>query len=102
MRVAVFSAKGYDREHINRANRAYEDGCTHTFAFFEAHLEETTVVLAHGFDAVCVFVNDRLSRSVLESLRESGVRLIALRCAGFNNVDLAAAKELGLLVARVP
>ncbi len=68
----------------------------------EAHLDRHTVKLADGFDAVCVFVNDQLDRPVLEQLARGGVKLIALRCAGFNNVDLAAAEDLGLTVVRVP
>jgi D-lactate dehydrogenase len=102
MRVAVFSAKGYDRKHLELANSAYSEGAIHELSFLDAHLDETTVVLAKGFDAVCVFVNDRLSREVLEGLAAQGVKLVALRCAGFNNVDLNAAQDLGLLVARVP
>lgn len=101
MKVAVFSAKGYDREYLSLANRAYEHGA-HELSFFEAHLDATTVALAYGFDVVCVFVNDTLNREVLFALQAQGVRLVALRCAGFNNVDLAAAQEAGLLVARVP
>lgn len=102
MRIAVFSSKSYDREHLSRANRAYADGGSHTLTFLDAPLDETTAALAQGFDAVCVFVNDRLTRGVLGALATAGVRLVALRCAGFNNVDVAAAKELGLIVARVP
>ncbi len=102
MRIAVFSAKSYDREHLSHANRAYADGSSHSLTFLDAHLDETTAALARGFDAVCVFVNDRLTRGVLSALAALGVRLVALRCAGFNNVDVAAAKELGLVVARVP
>lgn len=102
MRIAVFSAKTYDRHYFTLANAAYDGGQTHALTFLEANLDEATAVLAHGFDAVCVFVNDRLSREVLSVLAAGGVRLVALRCAGFNNVDLVAAKELGLYVARVP
>jgi D-lactate dehydrogenase len=102
MRVAVFSAKAYDRDHLSRANQAYGSGSLHSFTYWDAHLDESTAVLAHGFDVVCVFVNDRLTRAVLEILKAGGVRLVALRCAGFNNVDLVAANELGMVVARVP
>lgn len=102
MRVAFFSAKAYDRHHFTLANGAYEAGQTHSLTFLDVSLDETTAVLANGFDVVCVFVNDRLTREVLQVLVECGVRLVALRCAGFNNVDLVAAKELGLYVARVP
>lgn len=98
MRVAVFSTKSYDERFLNAANAAFE----HELVFFEARLSQETSVLASGFEAVCVFVNDTLDRAVLEQLAQGGVRLIALRCAGFNNVDLSAARELGLTVARVP
>jgi D-lactate dehydrogenase len=102
MRVVVFSAKGYDRDYLSLANKAYRTGNAHSLTFLDSALDETTAALAQGFDAVCVFVNDRLTRDVLRALTTGGVRLIALRCAGFNNVDLAAAKEFGLVVARVP
>ncbi len=98
MRVAVFSTKSYDERFLNAANVAHK----HEMVFFEARLSTETSVLAAGFDAVCVFVNDTLDRAVLEQLAEGGVKLIALRCAGFNNVDLTAAKEFGMTVARVP
>jgi D-lactate dehydrogenase len=98
MRVAVFSEKPYDREFLGRAN----DGHAHELCYFPPHLDAQTVSLAEGFSAVCVFVNDRLSAPVLRELAAKGIRLIALRCAGFNNVDLAVARELGLTVVRVP
>ncbi len=97
MKIAVFSAKRYDREFLEAANT---DG--HVLHFFQPHLEPETASLAAGFDAVCVFVNDTLTAAVLEALAASGVKLIALRCAGFNNVDLAAAARLGMGVVRVP
>lgn len=98
MKVAVFSTKAYDRHFLISANR--ENG--HDLVFFEPHLSSETCSLASGFEAVCVFVNDILDENVLESLVESGVRLIALRCAGFNNVDLITAERLGIGVVRVP
>jgi D-lactate dehydrogenase len=70
--------------------------------FFKAQLDHKTVGLAQGFGAVCAFVNDNLDKSVLETLNQSGVRIIAMRCAGFNNVDLEAAESLGMTVVRVP
>jgi D-lactate dehydrogenase len=70
--------------------------------YFEPRLTHETVSLAAGYDAVCVFVNDQLDRYVLEHLADGGVRAIALRCAGFNNVDLAATQDLGMTVVRVP
>jgi len=97
MRVAVFSTKPYDRRFLEEANQG-----RHALAFFEPHLAPETAPLAAGFAAVCAFVNDLLDEEVLRLLARGGTRLIALRCAGFNNVDLAAAAELGLRVARVP
>jgi D-lactate dehydrogenase len=95
--VAIFSAKKYDREFLNAANPTF-----HNLRFFEPHLNEETVSLATGFEAVCVFVNDQVNASVIAKLRSLGVRLIALRCAGYNNVDLAAATKHGITVVRVP
>src|SRR6185369_13725930 len=74
----------------------------HHLGFFEAHLNEETVSLATGFDAVCVFVNDHVNAPVIAKLRSLGVRLISLRCAGYNNVDLSAATKDGITVVRVP
>jgi D-lactate dehydrogenase len=97
MKIAVFSAKKYDREFLSAAN-----GSCHELRFFEPHLNEETAGLAAGFEAVCVFVNDQVTAAVIARLRSLGVRLIALRCAGFNNVDLTAAKKHGVIVVRVP
>ena len=97
MKVAIFSAKKYDREFLSAAN-----GSRHELRFFEPHLNEETVGLAAGFEAVCVFVNDQVNAAVIATLHSLGVRLIALRCAGYNNVDLAAAKKHGVTVVRVP
>jgi D-lactate dehydrogenase len=97
MKIAVFSAKKYDREFLTAANNS-----SHELRFFEPHLDEETTGLATGFDAVCVFVNDQVNAAVITKLHSLGVRLIALRCAGYNNVDLAAAKKHGLTVVRVP
>ncbi|MBV9489749.1 MAG: 2-hydroxyacid dehydrogenase [Verrucomicrobia bacterium] len=100
MKVAVFSTRAYDREYLMQA--AEESRAAISFEFFEAHLQPKTAILAKGFDTVCAFVNDTLDQGVLKALRSDGVRLIALRCAGYNNVDLAAAAQLGITVARVP
>jgi D-lactate dehydrogenase len=97
MKVAIFSAKKYDREFLSSANAS-----RHQLRFFEPRLNGETVGLAGGFDAVCVFVNDHANAAVIARLRSLGVRLIALRCAGYNNVDLAAAKKHGITVVRVP
>lgn len=98
MRVAVFSTKLYDRTFLEQANAHYQ----HELHFFTAHLNHETVALASGYPAVCAFVNDSLQAEVLERLAAQGVHLIALRCAGFNNVDVAAAKHYGMTVVRVP
>ncbi len=98
MRVAVFNTKPYDREFLSAANA---DG-RHELVFLEPLLSPVTAKLADGFAAVCAFVNDKLDAAVLETLAAGGVRLIALRCAGFNNVDLAVAARLGMRVIRVP
>ena len=100
MRVSVFSSKSYDRHFLERAHG--EHGFGHELVFYEARLEEATAPLAFGSPAVCAFVNDDLGRPVLADLAAHGTRLIALRSAGFNNVDLGAATELGLTVMRVP
>ncbi|RAI45614.1 2-hydroxyacid dehydrogenase [Rhodoplanes roseus] len=98
MKIAVFSTKPYDRQFLDAANR---DG-RHRLVWFEARLSLETAPLAAGAGVVCAFVNDQLDRPVLELLAELGVRLIALRSAGFNNVDMSAAASLGLSVCRVP
>src|SRR5689334_813044 len=98
MKVAFFSAKGYDRSSFEAINRRFQ----HELLFLEPHLNAQTAALAAGCGAVCAFVNDHLDAAALEVLAEKGVRLIALRSAGFNNVDLARAEQLRMTVARVP
>ncbi len=95
--VAVYDTKPYDREYLSAAGEG-----TIRFRFHDFRLSAATASSAAGTKAVCVFVNDLLDRACLEALREAGVRLVALRCAGFNNVDLPAAQALGLAVTRVP
>ena len=97
MRVAVYSTKPYDEQFLSEAN----DGA-HELRFLEPRLTAGTAPLADGCGAVCAFVNDDLGRPVLERLAGLGVELVALRSAGYNHVDLEAARELGLPVARVP
>ena len=96
--IAVFDAKPYDRDYIAHASGA--DRLDWRFQQFR--LDNKTVLAADGAQVVCAFVNDVLNREVLERLAGSGIRLVALRCAGFNNVDLEAAKELGIAITRVP
>ena len=98
MRVAVFSAKPYDVESLSSANA----DVGHDLVFLEPRLSVATAPLAAGAEAVCAFVNDDLGAAVLEQLHASGIRLVALRSAGFNHVDLPAAGRLGLTVVRVP
>lgn len=100
MKVAVFSARSYDREFLGAANAAA--GGKHALSFFEMRLSPQSAVLAKGHDTLCAFVNDQLDRMVLDILAEEEIKLIALRSAGFNHVDLQAASERGLKVARVP
>ena len=100
MKVAVFSTKPYDREFLGAANQA--GGAGHELRFLEPRLSLETAALAQDSAAVCAFVNDVLDRPVLELLARGGISLVALRCAGFNNIDLAAARELGIAVGRVP
>jgi D-lactate dehydrogenase len=96
--VSVYDAKPYDREYLT--NAPCSKGIT--FRFHEYRLNRETAVAAKGAQAVCIFVNDRADRDCLEALAALDVKLIALRCAGYNNVDLASARELGLAVVRVP
>lgn len=98
MKTAVFSTKPYDRHFLEVANRQFRQ----ELHFFEPRLTHETLPLANGFPAICVFVNDVLDAPLLERLAAGGLQLIALRCAGFNNVDLAAADRLGITVVRVP
>ncbi len=98
MRIAVFSARSYDREFLAAANAAHG----HELTFLEPRLDRETASLARGAGGVCAFVNDSLDAAVLEALAAGGTRVIALRSAGYNHVDLPAAARLGLVVVRVP
>ncbi len=97
MRIAFFDAKPYDKPSFDRFSA--EHGLK--IKYFEAKLNEDTVDLAHGYDVVCVFVNDTVNAAVIDRLCEMGVRVIALRCAGFNNVDMKYAYGK-IHVLRVP
>jgi D-lactate dehydrogenase len=98
MKIAMFDTHGYEREPFEAANA----GRAHSIRFFETRLTCATATLARSHDAVCAFVNDRLDEETLVSLRDEGTRLVALRSAGYNHVDLPAASRLGLRVVRVP
>ncbi|MNX69884.1 D-lactate dehydrogenase [compost metagenome] len=98
MNIAVFDTRPYDRQALDEANKAFG----HTLTYFESRLSPETVSLAKGFPAICAFVNDTLDAGVLAALHAEGTRLVAMRCAGFNNVDVPAAERLGMTVVRVP
>ncbi len=95
-KIAFFSTQTYDRNFFeDRSDK-------HQFEFFETRLKRNTVQLAEGYDGVCVFVNDKVNSDILKKLSEMNVGLVALRCAGFNNVDLKAAEKYDIRVMRVP
>ncbi len=98
MQVMMFSTRPYDRDFFERAAA----GSGHQFIYVEAKLTRETAILAKGYPAVCVFVNDEVDAEVLRVLSEAGTRFVVLRCAGYNNIDLAAAARYGIRVARVP
>lgn len=98
LNVAVFSSKPYDQRTLLAKDKYADIHLT----FFESRLSKETVSLAANFDAVSCFVNDKLTAPVIEQLSKSGVKAIALRCAGYNNVDLAAAKKANMTVYHVP
>jgi D-lactate dehydrogenase len=98
LKIAFFSTKPYDQKIFRETNPAHN----HELVFFEPRLTAKTAALASGFPAVCVFINDQLTGETLREIAQTGTRIIALRCAGFNNVDLAVAQELGMTVVRVP
>lgn len=98
MKIQCFSSRKDEQPYLTQS---FADS-NHQLNFIEAHLNQDTANLAVGYDAVCVFVNDQLDAQVIERLAKNGVRLIALRCAGFNNVDLDAAKAANICVVRVP
>lgn len=98
MRTLVYNTRPYDEAELRSCNAAYD----HDLVFSEVRLNPRTAVLAQGYPAVSAFVNDDLGAETLQVLADQGVRYIALRCAGFNQVDLSAADKLSLQVARVP
>ena len=98
MKVAIFDTRPYDRDAFEAANAAYG----HELLFLEPRLTPATAALAHGAPAVCSFVNDRVDAQTLGVLHEGGTRVLALRSAGYNHVDLQAAMALDLPVVRVP
>ena len=96
MKIAVFSARDYDEHYFEQSSGS------HDWIYFRHHLRPETTRLAEGCEVACVFVNDRVDRNTVGKLAASGVRLLALRSAGYNHVDLAAAADAGITVVRVP
>ncbi|EOI2315164.1 MULTISPECIES: 2-hydroxyacid dehydrogenase [Proteus] len=100
MKIVSYSTKHYDRKHMEWVNQ--HNGYHYDIEYFDFNLTEQTAKNAVGADAVCIFVNDDANRAVLQELASLNIHILALRCAGFNNVDLKAAAELGITVVRVP
>jgi D-lactate dehydrogenase len=98
MKIAMFNTKTYDKEFFDKSIAK----TNHTIQYLEVSLNPTTAALTQGFDAVCVFVNDYLQEETLELIAKQGIRLILLRCAGFNNVNIEKARALGMRIYRVP
>ena len=98
MKITFFSTQPYDKEFFTEHNEHFG----YTLEYLETGLNEKTADLVKKSEAVCVFVNDKVNRAVIECLALKGVKIVALRCAGFNNVDLTAAKENNIKVCRVP
>lgn len=98
MKIVCFSTQPYDKEFLDR----YNDSFGFEIEYFETQLNQNTANLAAGANAVCIFVNDRADSTTIHLLAKHGVKVIALRCAGFNNVDLEAAKQHNIRVCRVP
>ncbi|MFC3034585.1 2-hydroxyacid dehydrogenase [Pseudoalteromonas fenneropenaei] len=99
MKIALFSSQNYEKPFFRQLSAHYAD---FNLTFFDEKLSAQTAEMATGFDVVCVFVNDSVDAPTLAVLAKIGVKCVALRCAGFNNVDLAAAKQHGITVVRVP
>ena len=98
MKISFFSSQPYDVSFFEKENTKYN----HELIFHKFSLNEDTVNSVENVVCICVFVNDKLTESILKNIYGKGVRLIALRCAGFNNIDLAIADKLGITVVRVP
>ena len=98
MKVALFATKGYDEESFTKMNENFG----HELSFYEPKLTPDTALLAAGYEAVCVFVNDQVNRETIVQLAAGGTKIIATRSAGYNQIDLQAAEEMGLTVVRVP
>lgn len=103
LKIAFFGTKDYDRTFFGELVKDKGEGTYNSeIKYFTSRLGPETVRLARGYDAVCAFVNDDLSKPVVRSLGDYGVKLILMRCAGFNNIDLEEAKRQGITILRVP
>ncbi|MFI2810618.1 MULTISPECIES: 2-hydroxyacid dehydrogenase [Microbulbifer] len=98
MKIAVYQTHSYDRTYLDRYNRRFG----HELHYIDTQLDRDTLALGKGAEAFCIFVNNTVDRDLLQRLQESGVKMLALRSAGFNHVDIKAANQLGILVANVP
>ncbi len=98
MKIAFYSTKSYDRESFN----SHSKGSGIEFSFIDAPLDHRTISLAEGHHGICTFVNDKIDEFILKKLHQFGIQLLALRCAGYNQVDLPAAQKLGIRIVRVP
>lgn len=96
--IAFFGSKPYDEASFNEKNKEYG----FELRYYKGHLNKHNVILTQGVDAVCIFVNDTADTEVIRLMADNGVKLLALRCAGYNNVDLKAAADCGITVVRVP
>ncbi|MBD3345246.1 MAG: 2-hydroxyacid dehydrogenase [Chitinivibrionales bacterium] len=97
-KIAFFDTKSYDKQVFDDVNKDFG----YTITYFETHLNEDTVPLAENFGAVCIFVNDQINEKVIRMLESNDVRLIALRCAGYNNIDIEALNKSHIKAVRVP
>jgi D-lactate dehydrogenase len=98
MKIAFFSTKSYDRESFEK----HLKGFGHEISFLEAKLDSRTLSLAESHEVICSFVNDHITESMLKRMAEMGIKLVALRCAGYNQIDLKAAKSVNIPIVRVP
>ena len=99
MKILFYGAKDYDQQFFDKLAPQYPGV---SIKFIEANIYEETASLAKGYDGICAFVNGDLGAPVVEELNRQGVRLILMRCAGYNNVDLDTAAKYGIKVLRVP
>ncbi|HRO85386.1 MAG TPA: NAD(P)-dependent oxidoreductase, partial [Niabella sp.] len=97
MKIAFFSTKNYDKASFEAVNNG-----RHELEFFEEQLNSRNAILAEGFDAVCVFVNDKVNSTAIAALEKLNIKAIAFRCAGYNNLNLEVARKSGIRVVRVP